>query len=135
MAAATPPRTGRTPRRPPPEDVTDPLLWTDAAKVAAAHQPGPDGTCSNLQCRGQRAPCPAARAAHRATQLARDTTSLAPPRHPPRGRATVPAGPSGFAELSPDAATRQLRPTPQSPFAAFRRPHVRAADYDNPEDR
>lgn len=33
-----------------PDDVTDRLLYALAADVAAAHQPGPHGTCPNPQC-------------------------------------------------------------------------------------
>ncbi len=140
MASPAPPdHHGRpsTAHVPAPDDVTDRLLWIDAADVAAAHRPRPDGTCTNLQCQGQRAPCAAARAADRAAQLARCDPGTAPVRQPPtaRGRATVPTGPSGFAALAPDAATPQVKPTPKSVFASFRRPGVRAADPDNPEVR
>jgi hypothetical protein len=140
MASPAPPDHHGQPssaRVPAPDDVTDRLLWTYAADVAAAHCPRPDGTCTNLQCRGQRAPCAAARAAYRATQLARSDPGTAPVRQPPpaRGRATVPTGPSGFAALAADAAPPPVRPAPKSTFATFRRPGVRAADLDNPEAR
>ncbi|MBQ1050827.1 hypothetical protein KBX50_20430 [Micromonospora sp. C51] len=59
-------------RTAPPDDVTDRLLWTLAIDVAAAHRPGPDGTCTNLQCRGQQpGPCWARRTAQRAERHAR----------------------------------------------------------------
>ncbi|MEH0933731.1 hypothetical protein [Micromonospora psammae] len=89
-----------------PDDVTDRLLWALAVDVAAAHPLGPDGSCRNLQCHGQRGPCRALHAAHRAQQLARQTpntlaaTPLVPgcgPEAPMprscgtiRGRASVP---------------------------------------------
>lgn len=82
-----------------PVDVTDRLLWALAVDVAAAHQPGPDGACTNLQCRGQYGPCWALRTARRAEQRARRATvTLAPPPSPgpagtARGRAPVPAMP------------------------------------------
>ncbi|MFI7208058.1 hypothetical protein [Micromonospora aurantiaca (nom. illeg.)] len=88
-----------------PDDVTDRLLWALAVDVAAAHQAGPDGACTNLQCRGQHGPCWALRTAQRAEQHARRaTTTLAPPPAPPsprpvgapRGRAPVPAAPRRF---------------------------------------
>ncbi|MFJ8203284.1 hypothetical protein [Micromonospora chalcea] len=80
-------------------DVTDRLLWSLAVDVAAAHQPGLDGACTNLQCRGQQGPCWALRTARRAEQRARRATvTLAPPPSPgpaaiARGRAAVPAMP------------------------------------------
>ncbi|MET8147855.1 hypothetical protein ACIBSW_24875 [Actinoplanes sp. NPDC049668] len=140
MASPAPPDHQGQPsiaRLPAPDDVTDPLLWTCAADVAAAHRQGPDGTCTNLQCRGQRAPCAAACAAYRAAQLARADPGTAPVHQPPpaRGRATVPTGPSGFAALVPAPATPRARPAPKSVFASFRRPGVRAADPDIPEVR
>ncbi|MEU7949759.1 hypothetical protein AB0B62_01095 [Micromonospora chalcea] len=82
-----------------PVDVTDRLLWALAVDVAAAHHPGPDGACTNLQCRGQQGPCWALRTARRAEQRARRATvTLAPPPSPgpaaiARGRAPVPAVP------------------------------------------
>ncbi|MGW0218500.1 hypothetical protein ACWDXH_29320 [Micromonospora chokoriensis] len=88
-----------------PDDVTDRLLWALAVDVAAAHQLGPDGACTNLQCRGQHGPCWALRTARRAEQHARRaSTNLAPPPAPPlprpvgvaRGRARVPAAPRRF---------------------------------------
>ncbi|MGC4857549.1 hypothetical protein ACLQ24_30340, partial [Micromonospora sp. DT4] len=86
-----------------PDDVTDRLLWALAVDVAAAHQPGPDGACTNLQCRGQQGPCWALRTARRAEQHARRaTTTLAPAPPSPRpvgvvrGRAPVPAPPRRF---------------------------------------
>ncbi|MEO3773960.1 hypothetical protein [Micromonospora sp. B9E7] len=85
-----------------PDDVTDRLLWALAVYVAAAHQPGSDGACTNLQCRGQHSPCWALRTAQRAQQHARSaTTTLAPPPSPrpvggARGRAPVPAAPRRF---------------------------------------
>jgi hypothetical protein len=111
---------------PVPDDVTDRMLWTNAADVAAAHRPGPDGTCTSLLCRGQQAPCDAARAAGRAAQLARTASPVDEP-HPARGRATVPATPNEFAALAAEAATAPDRPAPQRTFAAFRRPDARAA--------
>ena len=86
-----------------PVDVTDRLLWALAVDVAAAHQPGPDGACTNLQCRGQHGPCWALRTARRAEQAARraTTSTHAPPPSPRpvgavRGRAPVPAAPRRF---------------------------------------
>ncbi|TDC57529.1 hypothetical protein E1258_22020 [Micromonospora sp. KC207] len=53
-----------------PDDVTDPLLWRLAIDVLAAHQPGHDGNCRNLQCVGQVGSCTAARNARRAMEFA-----------------------------------------------------------------
>ncbi len=86
-------------RAPVPKDVTDRLLWALAVDVAAAHHLGPDGACTNLQCRGQQGPCWALRTARRAEQRARRAaTTLAPPPSPrpagtARGRAPVPGVP------------------------------------------
>ncbi len=41
-----------------PDDVTDPLLWRLAIDVLAAHQPGQNSNCRNLQCVGEVAPAP-----------------------------------------------------------------------------
>ncbi|MEU2661436.1 hypothetical protein [Micromonospora sp. NPDC007220] len=124
-----------------PDDVTDRLLWALAVDVAAAHRPGSDGACTNLQCRGQHGPCWALRTARRAEQRARRATTLAPPSAPPssrpvgvaRGRASVPAVPRRFTGWFTPAhpPTPLMRPTPV-PHAApaesrlHRRPPVAA---------
>ncbi|HEX8628715.1 MAG TPA: hypothetical protein VF755_11145 [Catenuloplanes sp.] len=80
----------------PPDDVTDPLLWRLAIDVAAAHQPGDDGRCRNLQCVGHRGPCAASVTAKRAMRLARATPPAQAADQPvtaapvARGRACVP---------------------------------------------
>lgn len=88
-----------------PDDVPDPLLWRLALDVVAAHQPGDDGHCRNLQCAGHTAPCPAFVAARRAMHLA--SPAPTPPAAPStttavvaRGRAAVPAptNPGRFTE-------------------------------------
>lgn len=105
-------------RATPPEDVTDRLLWALAVDVAAAHRPSPDGTCGNLQCRGQRGPCWALRTAHRAQQVVRRAPSVAakrreavradvplPRQRGARGRAAVPPAAGGFTGWFTPAAT------------------------------
>ncbi|WP_431884142.1 hypothetical protein [Micromonospora gifhornensis] len=96
-----PARRSRRPsdRTPVPDDVTDRLLWALAVDVAAAHQPGPDGVCTNLQCRGQQGPCWALRTAHRAHRHARHAPATFGESRPRpvgavRGRAPAPT-PSG----------------------------------------
>ncbi|MFY1587039.1 hypothetical protein ACN267_21325 [Micromonospora sp. WMMD734] len=127
-----------------PDDVTDRLLWALAVDVAAAHQPGPDGACTNLQCRGQQGPCWALRTARRAEQHARRApATLAPALPPPspsprpvgvvRGRAAVPAPPrrftGWFTPAHPPAPLTRPAPVPdavppESPV--YRRPPVAA---------
>jgi hypothetical protein len=86
-----PPRPRPSDRVSQPADVTDPLMWRLATDVAAAHQTGNDGRCSNLQCADQTGPCRAARHAHRALQLARTPQQApVPAAVPARGRAAVP---------------------------------------------
>ena len=97
-----------------PVDVTDRLLWALAVDVAAAHHPGPDGACTNLQCRGQQRSLLGA--AHRPARR----TTRPPRRHPrpaafaagpaaiARGRAPVPAMPrrlTGWFSPGPSAGT------------------------------
>ena len=131
----------------PPPDVTDPLLWALAVDVAAAHRPGPDGTCANLQCRGQHGACWALRTAHRAAHQARRATDRPPAAAPlpalpqplprrttaARGRATVPPTAQRFtgwftpptAQAPP--ATRAAVPEPiPNPPVVVRRPPVAA---------
>ena len=120
-----------------PPEVTDPLLWALAVDVAAAHQPGPDGACTNLQCRGQHGACWALRTAHRAAQHPRQVTRRPPAPVPPpeahpiatqpaanpphrggttRGRVTAPATTPRFAGwFGPTAPT--AAPTPAPPTA------------------
>ncbi|MFB9238175.1 hypothetical protein ACFFWC_21905 [Plantactinospora siamensis] len=125
-----------------PDDVTDRLLWALAIDVAAAHQPGPGGACTNLQCRGQDGPCWALRTARLAEQQARSAPApLASPPPPPsprpagvaRGRAAVPAPLRRFTGwFTPARAqTPLMRPAPvpdavppESRF--YRRPPVAA---------
>lgn len=64
-----------------PDDVTDPLLWRLAIDVLAAHQPGQDGNCRNLQCTGQIGTCAATTNARRAVVLSR--AAVNPFDHPP----------------------------------------------------
>ncbi|WP_435204962.1 hypothetical protein [Micromonospora sp. bgisy143] len=109
-----------------PDDVTDRLLWALAVDVTAAHQPGPDSACTNLQCRGQHGPCWALRTAGRAEQHARRATTLAlPPARPSprrvaaaRGRASVPAPPrrftGWFAPAHPPAPLMPPAPVPDA---------------------
>lgn len=125
-----------------PDDVSDPLLWALAAAVTSAHQPGPDGLCTNLQCHGRRAPCAPARAAHHAAQLARhaptapETTPPAADQHPARGRAAVPRGPSGLAGLlaEPEPATPVDGADDATVFTPFRRPFAAATHQQHQED-
>ncbi|MEV6514977.1 hypothetical protein AB0M37_04220 [Micromonospora chalcea] len=122
-----------------PDDVTDRLLWALAVDVAAAHQLGPDGTCTNLQCRGQHGPCWALRTAQRADQHARRaTTTLAPPPAPrrvgaARGRAPVLAAPrrftGWFTPARPPAPLTRPAPVPDAvppESRVYRRPPVAA---------
>jgi hypothetical protein len=141
-------RQGQRPsdRTPPPADVTDRLLWALAVDVAAAHQPGPDGSCANLQCRGQRGPCRAPNTARRAAQLLRRAATNGPtsapvaPQTPPplprrvaRGRATVTAAPDRSTNwFGANAVPATPTPAASAPsalpatFAPFRRPPVAA---------
>jgi hypothetical protein len=124
-------------RTPPPDDVTDRLLWALAVDVAAAHQPGPGGACTNLQCGGQQGPCWALRTAHRAEQRARRTPTLTAPTPrraaTARGRAPVPAPPrrftGWFTPTRPPAHLVRPEPAPDTapPHPRFhRRPPVAA---------
>jgi hypothetical protein len=82
------------------------LLWLLASDVAAAHQPQthqPD-RCANLRCAGQAYPCPPARDAHRAHQVATR------PQPRPRGRARV--------TTPTDRVTGWFRPSRTQPRAA-----------------
>jgi hypothetical protein len=123
-------------------DVTDRRLWALAAAVAAAHRAGADGRCTNLQCHGQPSPCGPARNAHAAAQLARrrppDSPQPSPPadRHPARGRAAVPCGPSGLAGLlDPPQRTAPVdAATDRSVFAPFRRPVAAATRQHHQEE-
>jgi hypothetical protein len=139
-----PPHHDRLPQRPSdrhpaPDDVTDRLLWALAVDVAAAHQPGPDGSCTNLQCRGQRGPCWALHTARRAAQLIRSAATHGPasaptappplPHHVARGRATVTPAPQGFTTWFGASAVPPTAPAPPkapATFAPFRRPPVAA---------
>lgn len=122
-------------RSTPPPDVTDPLLWTLAVGVAAAHRPGPGGACTNLQCRGQRGTCWALRTSHRAAHQARSTAgrpATAAPQSPvpqqsvaalPRrngaacGHAPVPPVPRRFSGwFSPTTAPAPLTQDPPGPY-------------------
>ncbi|MBQ1022906.1 hypothetical protein [Micromonospora sp. C95] len=125
-----------------PDDVTDRLLWALAVDVAAAHQLGPDGACTNLQCHGQDGPCWALRTARRAEQQARRApTTLAPAPPPPsprpagvaRGRAPVPAPPrrfpGWFTPARPPAPLVRPAPVPDTvppESRVYRRPPVAA---------
>jgi hypothetical protein len=140
-----PPRHDRPGHRPSdctpaPDDVTDRLLWALAVDVAAAHQPGPNGSCTNLQCRGQRGPCWALNTARRAAHLVRRAAINGPtsaptapmlPRRVARGRPTVTPAPDRFTTWF-GAGAAPATPTPPAPspvpatFAPFRRPPVAA---------
>ncbi|MCI4064045.1 hypothetical protein MRQ36_16150 [Micromonospora sp. R77] len=124
-----------------PDDVTDRLLWALAVDVAAAHQLGPDGACTNLQCRGQQGPCWALRTARRAEQHARRaTTTLAPAprrrRRAGRGRTgtrPVPAPPrrftGWFTPARPPAPLTRSAPVPDAvppESRVYRRPPAAA---------
>ncbi|WP_328463594.1 hypothetical protein OHA21_38350 [Actinoplanes sp. NBC_00393] len=125
---------GRTSR---PDDVSDPLLWALAAAVTSAHQPGPDGLCTNLQCRGRSAPCAPARAARHAAQLARHkpaaTTPPAADQHPARGRAAVPSGLAGL--LTEPEPTAPVDATDDATvFTPFRRPDAAATHQQHQKE-
>lgn len=62
-----------------------PLLWRLAIDVLAAHQPGQNGNCRNLQCAGQLGACAAARNARRVIELARSAVGASHARLLPRG--------------------------------------------------
>ncbi|MCZ7421162.1 hypothetical protein O7605_16790 [Verrucosispora sp. WMMA2121] len=122
-----------------PDDVTDRLLWALAVDVAAAHQLGPDGACTNLQCRGQDGPCWALRTALRAEQQARSAPTTLAPAPPPRpvgvvrGRAPVPAAPrrftGWFTPARPPAPLTRPAPVPDAvppESRVYRRPPVAA---------
>jgi len=126
-----------------PDDVSDPLLWALAAAVTSAHQPGPDGLCTNLQCHGRSAPCAPARAAHQAAQLARHapaapaTTPPTADQHPARGRAAVPCWPSGLAGLlaEPEPTVPVDATDDATVFTPFRRPFAAATHQHQEEER
>lgn len=113
-----------------PPEVTDPLLWRLALDVIAAHQPGDDGRCRNLQCAAHTAPCPASVAARRAMHVARPTPATPAPAAQPdtavaatvaRGRAAVPApanrGPFTGWFTTPLRPGRWRNPVPVPPPA------------------
>jgi hypothetical protein len=130
-------------RTPPPDGVTDRLLWALAVDVAAAHQPGPDGSCTNPQCRGQRGTCWPLRTARRAAHLARRTATNGP-HTPPQPPAPLPRRrAAGGGSVAPEAqrfinwfATNPAPATPNAPaavptpvlatFAPLRRPPAAA---------
>jgi len=112
-----------------PLDVTDPLLWRPAIDVLAAHQPGRDGRCRNLQCAQHREACPASVAARAAMRLAAPSREVPQPHAvaegatPPlaaraartvsaRGRATVPGSGFGWFTRPPLPAPTALAPPP-----------------------
>lgn len=95
---------------PVPADVIDVLLWRTAFDVAAEHQRGPTGDCTNLRCTGQRGTCTPATQAQQALRLARQ-----PPAPKPRLSASTPlvARPAPTHAQAPVQATaRGLPPAP-----------------------
>ena len=121
-----------------PHDVTDRLLYASAVDVAAAHQPGPDGTCGNPQCRHQPSPCEPLRNADRAAIAARrqPVREQPIPHQPARGRAHV--VPPAMPRVSRAAAAlgagrviavdRAAGPRPVArPFVVYRRPFAAAS--------
>jgi hypothetical protein len=108
-----------------PDDVTDRLLYTLAVDVAAAHQPGPDGTCGNPQCRHQSCPCEPLRNAYRAATAARrqPVREHPIPHQPARGRARV--APPAMPRVSRVAAALDARPVAPVDQAAGPRPVAR----------
>ena len=63
---------------PVPDDVVDVLLWRTAFDVAAEHQRGPTGDCTNLRCASEHGTCTPARQALHALRMARRTPAPAP---------------------------------------------------------
>jgi hypothetical protein len=117
-----------------PPDVTDPLLWRLAIDVLAAHQPGGDGRCRNLQCALHREDCPASVAARGAMRLARPSRpvphAVAEGATPPsaartartvsaRGRACVPGRGFGWFTRPPLPAPRAPAPMPAPSFGVL----------------
>jgi hypothetical protein len=77
-ATATATRTRPSSDAPVPDDVTDVMLWRLAFDVTVAHQPDPNGNCTNLRCAGQRGRCEPATHAQHALRAARRLTALTP---------------------------------------------------------
>ena len=108
-----------------PDDITDPLLWRLAIDVLAAHQPGHDGNCRNLQCAGQTGICAAASHARRALTVARTATRPANPA--PREAAPRPPAPRsvnfiGWFTTPKPATTTELPDSgsPRRPITSLR---------------
>ena len=136
MPAPVPPRPSDTCTF--PDDVTDRLLYALAVDVAATHQPGPDGTCGNSQCRHQPGPCEPLRNAYRAATAARRQPARVQPtpHQPARGRARVvpppmPRASRVAAALDAGGVTavdRAAGPRPVArPFVVYRRPFAAAS--------
>jgi hypothetical protein len=121
-----------------PDDVTDRLLYALAVDVAAAHQPGTDGTCGNPQCLNQPGLCEPLRNAYRAATAARrQPVGEQPiPHGLARGRARVVPPPMPRASRVAavldagrvTAVDRPAGPRPVArPFAVYRRPFAAAS--------
>ncbi|GAA1503585.1 hypothetical protein GCM10009827_015840 [Dactylosporangium maewongense] len=61
-----------------PDDVVDVLLWRTAFDVAAEHQRGPTGDCTNLRCASEHGTCTPARQALHALRIARRAPAPTP---------------------------------------------------------
>lgn len=95
---------------PVPADVIDILLWRTAFDVAAEHQRGPGGDCTNLRCAGERGTCTPAIQAQQALRLARRPPALIPPPSASTPHVTQP-GPA-HAQASVQATAQGLPPVP-----------------------
>lgn len=71
LTLATTHRTHPSADLPVPDDVVDVLLWRTAFDVAAEHQRGPTGDCTNLRCASEHGTCTPARQALHALRMAR----------------------------------------------------------------
>ncbi|MGI5180153.1 hypothetical protein ACQEVZ_27890 [Dactylosporangium sp. CA-152071] len=78
LTLATTHRTHPSADVPVPADVVDVLLWRTAFDVAAEHQRGPTGDCTNLRCASEHGTCTPARQALHALHVARRAPAPAP---------------------------------------------------------
>ncbi|WP_327007618.1 hypothetical protein OHA72_10305 [Dactylosporangium sp. NBC_01737] len=109
LSTATQERTHPSADVPVPADVIDVLLWRLAFDVAAEHQRGPTGDCTNLRCTGVRGVCAPAVHAQRALRMAR--RPLAPVRSPAVA-SSLPVARTAATAASELVAAHDPRPAP-----------------------